>query len=64
MGGAELVERLRAGNGAPFPVVVLSAMREEAWRPPPGVQLLRKPIDLARMLEVVKRCATARPARE
>lgn len=53
MSGDELLQRLRAtADLAMVPVVVLSARVD--WQPPDGVESLRKPVELAAVLDAVR----------
>ncbi|HEX8791054.1 MAG TPA: response regulator [Polyangiaceae bacterium] len=53
MSGDEMLQRLRAtADLAKVPVVVLSARID--WQPPAGVESLRKPVELATVLDAVR----------
>jgi two-component system response regulator MprA len=60
MSGDELLARLRGTDLAAVPVVVLSARHD--WQPPAGVECLRKPVGLSKVLEAVRQHAGAASA--
>ncbi len=52
MSGDELLAKLRGTDLEKTPIVVLSARMD--WQPPAGVECLRKPVGLAKVLDVVR----------
>jgi CheY-like chemotaxis protein len=56
MSGDELIARLRVTDAAAIPIVVLSAKQD--WEPPEGVAVLRKPVELNRILETMRAYGT------
>jgi CheY-like chemotaxis protein len=58
MSGDELLAKLRGTDlEKKVPIVVLSARLD--WQPPDGVECLRKPVGLAKVLEVVRAHTTS-----